>query len=246
MSRLMMRRRGGGGFSPADIADMALWFDAGGITGLVDGDPVATWSDDSGNARDLTQSTAARRPIYKTAIVNGHPVVRFDGVDDYLITPQFLHTGAYSIFAVVKRTSGTSNAAVVDADQFAARQFQFRYSNTTTLQLITFTSAQNPEIDTEPATPTNWNVAAGIARPTEAQVYVNGATDGATARSGTNAAHTSWFAAGVSGGGGGGFPSFNWLNGDIAEILYYARDLTATERNDLTAHLGNKYGITIA
>ena len=73
-------------FTPASLSGLALWLDATAITGLVDADPVGTWSDLSGNGNDATQATAAKKPTYKTNIQNGKPVVRFDGADDYLQT----------------------------------------------------------------------------------------------------------------------------------------------------------------
>lgn len=71
-------------FSPGDIPGWILGLHADEITGLSDGDPVATWEDVSGEGSDLSQGVAAKKPVYKEAIQNGLPVVRFDGVDDYL------------------------------------------------------------------------------------------------------------------------------------------------------------------
>src|SRR5574343_1369214 len=78
--------RGGGAapFSPSDVPGLFQWLVAADITGLNDGDAVATWEDSSGNNRDASQATGANRPTYKTNIVNSLPVVRFDGSDDYL------------------------------------------------------------------------------------------------------------------------------------------------------------------
>lgn len=67
---------------------LILVYDAHSIVGLNDGDAVAQWDDSSGNAKHLTQGTAGSRPTYKTNILNGHPVVRFDGSADHL----FLNT----------------------------------------------------------------------------------------------------------------------------------------------------------
>jgi hypothetical protein len=44
---------------------------------LSDGAEVATWEDRSANNNDATQATSASRPIYKTGIRGGQPVVRF-------------------------------------------------------------------------------------------------------------------------------------------------------------------------
>ena len=62
----------------------AGWWDATKITGLEDGDPVGTWSDLSGNGKDLSQASAGNKPTYKTDIQNGLPAVLGDGSDDYI------------------------------------------------------------------------------------------------------------------------------------------------------------------
>lgn len=102
----MQQGGGAAAFSPTDIAGLKLWLDASQITGLNDGDAVATWSDVSGNGRDFTQGTASARPIYKTAILNGKPVVRFDGVDDKLSRANFITNSASTTFAVARRNGG--------------------------------------------------------------------------------------------------------------------------------------------
>jgi hypothetical protein len=104
----MQQGGGAAAFSPTDIAGLKLWLDASQITGLNDGDAVATWSDVSGNGRDFTQGTASARPIYKTAILNGKPVVRFDGIDDKLSRANFITTGVGTTFAVARRSGGSA------------------------------------------------------------------------------------------------------------------------------------------
>jgi hypothetical protein len=84
---------------PDAITDLEMWLDADAITGLVNNDPVATWADQSGNANDATQATAGARPVYKTNIVNGLPVVRFDATDDGMTTPLTVAT-PYTIIYV--------------------------------------------------------------------------------------------------------------------------------------------------
>ena len=95
-------------FSPRDVSNLILWLDASAITGLNNNDPVATWSDRSGNGNDATQATATNRPLYKTNIVNGKPVVRFDGVDNYLtfgdLAALDFGTGGFSLYIVIQST----------------------------------------------------------------------------------------------------------------------------------------------
>src|SRR5262245_56511912 len=84
-----------------DMVGLALWLKADAITGLVDNDPVASWVDSSGSSNTATQGTAAARPLYKTGILNGKPVVRFDATDDGMTTTNnVFNTAPWSIFVV--------------------------------------------------------------------------------------------------------------------------------------------------
>jgi hypothetical protein len=83
------------GFDPSQIpglklwlkADGAIWQDAARTTAAAaDGDPVGAWDDGSGLANHATQATSTKRPTLKLAVLNGRPVLRFDGVDDLLTT----------------------------------------------------------------------------------------------------------------------------------------------------------------
>jgi hypothetical protein len=106
-------QQGGGAvaFTPASIAGLKLWLDASQIVGLNDGDPVAAMTDYSVSSGNLAQGTASKRPTFKTAIQNGLPVVRFDGVDDTLGNSSWTAldglTGATQ-FAVAKQFNGGS------------------------------------------------------------------------------------------------------------------------------------------
>jgi hypothetical protein len=71
---------GGGGITqvnPSDVANKAVWFDAGTISGNHN-DPVASWADQSGRGLDATQSNAALKPtLDKTTF--SQPAVYFNG-----------------------------------------------------------------------------------------------------------------------------------------------------------------------
>lgn len=68
-------------FSPLSISGLKVWLKADAITGLVNLDPVGTWSDSSGNGYNVTQATAGKKPTYKTGIQNSLPAVSSDGGD---------------------------------------------------------------------------------------------------------------------------------------------------------------------
>ena len=83
---------GGGGsdFDPSDYGTVIWDMDpANGVEEAPgdpceDGDAILNWLDQSSTGAHYQQTTAANKPIYKTGILNGKPVVRGDGVDDYL------------------------------------------------------------------------------------------------------------------------------------------------------------------
>lgn len=93
-------------FSPSTVSGCVYWFKADALS-LNDGDPVASWTDSSGNARHAT-GTGTQRPTYKTNILGTPgsldlPVVRFNGTTNGLVTPtiDLTATSAITLFLVV-------------------------------------------------------------------------------------------------------------------------------------------------
>lgn len=95
---------------------MSVWLNAHNVLGTtanpVDGTPVSSWKDLSDNANNADQATVGNQPLFKTNILNGEPVVRFDGVDDRLeiadateIQDIFSAANGSYIFAVVNLAS---------------------------------------------------------------------------------------------------------------------------------------------
>jgi hypothetical protein len=67
-----------------------------------DGDQVVMWRDQADDGNDASQATATEQPLFKTGIINGLPVVRFDGVDNNLEITQFAGgNSAAEIFIVI-------------------------------------------------------------------------------------------------------------------------------------------------
>ena len=66
------------------MLDRRLWLraDVGVVTDS--GGSISTWADLSGLGNDATQSDSASQPQAVASVVNGQPVVRFDGANDVL------------------------------------------------------------------------------------------------------------------------------------------------------------------
>jgi hypothetical protein len=70
-------------------SNLVLWLYAGSLP-QNNGSPVSTWTDKSGYGNHANQSTGDNQPTLQTNIMNGQPVVRFDGsisANDYLVVP---------------------------------------------------------------------------------------------------------------------------------------------------------------
>lgn len=231
---------------PSDIASLQQWFKADAITGLSDGDPVATWEDSSTNNRDATQSTAGNRPLYKTGIVNSLPVVRFDGSNDYLITSGvagFLSgLSAAEVFLVVKVNADPAAAdgsAGLWAMTGSADNTAFPYTDGNVYDGFGSSvrkSTGNPTLSLA-STFRLYNV---VSISGEWTSYVDGTQHFTT---GTNT---------VSFGAGDGYLGTSValgsivLAGDIAEFFLFNAKLSTADRQAMNAYIATKYGLTIA
>lgn len=74
-------------FSPLDLSPL-IWLDASQLA-LANDDPVAEFTDYSGNARHFVQSTAGNKPLFKASGINGLGAVEGDGTDDFMTLAAF-------------------------------------------------------------------------------------------------------------------------------------------------------------
>lgn len=85
-----------------------------------DGQVVGRWADASGVGNNATQSTAADKPIYKTGIQNGLPMVLFDGTTDNLRANSLAATiagndTAFTFVCVFKKVTNSGADTMIGA-----------------------------------------------------------------------------------------------------------------------------------
>lgn len=87
-----------------------MWLKADEISTLSDGDLLSiNWTDKSGNDYHASQSNSSYQPVFKDSVINGFPVIRFDGTDDFL---DGLHSyNARTVFSVFKTSSTLQNSS---------------------------------------------------------------------------------------------------------------------------------------
>lgn len=220
-------------FRPTDLAGLKLWLDANAISGLVDGDPVATWSDLSGNGNHATQATAANRPLFKTNILNGRPVVRFDGTSDSLLASLAQIPQPLTAIVVARFTGGSGWLFDGDTDRCS-----FLYDIAGVLKRALFAGAavaygSSYTLDT-------WEVESMVFNGASSALYANGVADTlAPANPGFSALRDLRIGARI--GGADGF-----FTGDIAELIIINRALSDAERKRLDRYFSRRYGIALA
>jgi len=198
--------------------------------GLEDNDPVGTWPDQSGNSYDLVQAVGGNKPTYKINILNGHPVVRFDGGD--WLSREGVWSVAneeYTFFSVIANQSILGGGATQALwDQESDRTiFCFEATGAVKYHDSVWQGTQAPTADDQLLTFIMKTVNDGSIRRNGAEI--EGSLGVVTRRCyntktlGANQAGSAW-----------------WFNGDIAEAIIYlnAEDPTANE-----AGLNTKYDV---
>lgn len=222
---------GGGNVPP--VAGYEAWWAADNITGLVNNDPVSSWDDLSGNSHDATQGTGGLQPVYKTGIINGLPVVRFDGTA-ILNMANFTDSSNWTVFAVFNRTGRDAQYNVVislsqaggASESFATiAEFSFWVG-----QWGVYTGMDNPANSGSNSTFGYYSV---VKSGTSLSFFKNGSTDGSATAS-TGVFSESHIGKDEYGSG---------LAGDIAEIILYDSALSSGDRALVEGYLAAKYAI---
>jgi len=210
------------GDNPSDVHGLEVWYDANTLS-LSDGESISQWDDLSGNGNHLTQSSSTERPIFTSNILNGKPVVRFDGTNDYLLMNTRLTTIRTAIFVV--NWSGAYNPytpLIGDgtnyewvSDGSTEKLFSPTYSHSYIQNGQVYVDGINtPPLDA--VRPSSHSIIT---------VETVGNLTGDRITKDRNISGRVW-------------------RGDYAEVIIYNRVLTDSERSDVENYLKNKWGIS--
>lgn len=219
-----------GTFIPTHLTDLSRWYRADSLA-LNDSDAVSQWLDESGNEVNMEQGTGASQPLYKTNILNGKPVLRFDGSDDFLWA-SYTKPARLTLMAVLSPRNATARMLLsggVDSNEDIPwvtmginNATTFRYYISTGWRFIGTAHATNEyKLHTLTFDTTTW------------RRYLNGGTaDTLTANQNGDSGNL------FLGRGYGGAAAC-----DIAEVIAYSRVVTDTERALLLSYLNGKYAL---
>lgn len=219
-------------FNPEDIAGLDFW-GAARLESYNNDDTVGTFTDQSAAGNDAVQATETNKPIFKTGIINGESVVRFDGVDNFMDWATVLLGSNYTAFVVM---------AVPGSGSYAPLLQQYQAGQSGRMSLGQFPGSSNKlyyETDGGQylgATAITNNVfhvltyrfAAG-----SLEMFLDGVSD--KAQGGLNTPYSKNTRIGEYTGSYGAF--------DVPELLVYDSALSVGDRGDVETFLSDMYGL---
>jgi len=219
-------------FQPIDVPGCALWLDAADQSSLtLSGSNVTQWSDKSGNGNTVIQATSANQPTYVTNVVNGNPVLRFNGTSHVLQTTSFTSLGTNSVsFWLVERNLSNSGGGGAPFSFNSGPNNGIVFQNNNGLQPLP-TSVPYTSSVARIVFYNRTNTGSGDSG------YLNGTVvsirdDNTTGTYGTT------FAVGMR------ILSTIYTSGDICEILIFIGMPTVSERQQVEGYLAHKWGLS--
>jgi hypothetical protein len=230
-------------FAPTDLgASLLAWWKADSLA-LANAAPVTSWADSSGNARTLTQATAANQPVFSAAQINGLPAVTFDGTNDYLATGAFASpTSGASVFAVQKLTAANQYRTVLSHAAAATWVSPFARvllrvtddaSGDRWQWIVEDAGVAGNAIVSSAATTATWQIVEGHYDQANQDIVVAGATAATQARTGALTSSTQPVFVGADTSLADNF------SGQITEIVYCS-SLNATQRGQVRSYLQSR------
>jgi len=241
---------------------LALWLNAGsGVDTNSDG-TVASWADESGNGNNASPTNnapydssatanpgtifATVSPQYVTNVVNGYPVVHFNGTNSILTVPDagtsFL-TGDFSTFVVARFSQawfGDSQMVWSKASNNLACPFDWTFTTAGQMTVFRGNGVGYGAIQSVGSLPLNQFVNVGAAFQGNTATIYSGASP-----------YYSGTITTPPGDGTGSLPltigmrddGAVALYGDIAEILIYNSAQSGTNLTNIAAYLNGKYSL---
>lgn len=233
------------------VAGQVLWLDAADASTVRDADgdnaatgtgganngfsgSVATWVDKSASGFNVSNNTAAQQPTYTIGGLNGRNVLTFDGSVDKLTNAGASIPGNdYTAFVVFNRTTAALRDAVFELGNAGSRNALFINESAGRLGYYINGSFYH---SSSAYTAGTYEVVSIVHENTTFGLWRNGGSQisatGGTARTNTTGIYV-----------GDDSSSGDQLQGNIAELIVYDRNLTADERRDIENYLATKWGL---
>jgi len=222
-------------------SDQGLWQDAGVTPAVLDGDVVGRWEDISANADHVNQANAGNKPTLQSGaadLLGGHPVVRFDGINDYL-QGAFTTGGAMAqpntMFAVAKldaiAVNDDADHYILMGDDIGNRDALLADNNTAPDTWIIYADTKL----VGSASDSNWNIWSALFNGVVSQFWHNGISEAGSGNAGAESIDGLTVGAYFTG-------AAPW-DGDVIEIILYDANLSNADKNTIGNYLATRYAL---
>ena len=197
---------------------------------------VMTWYDQSGNANDATQTTAANQPKIVSSgsllLMNSKPTVFFDGINDsFLLSTTIPAQNTYSLFSVgFVNNTATGNDMIIAGN---TGSYGFRFDGSATNPKITITKVGIADVVSAFITGGKQTLATFLTNDTTSSVFTDSIL---RATSGINSPST------VIDRIGAASPSGQPYLGNMQEIVFYTSN-QSTNRTGIETNINDFYSI---
>ena len=219
------------GFVSNELDTSALTTFCSGTNGF-----VKTWYDQSGHARDATQTTAANQPKIVSSgsllLMNSKPTVFFDGINDsFLLSTTIPAQNTYSLFSVgFVNNTATGNDMIIAGN---TGSYGFRFDGSATNPKITITKVGIADVVSAFITGGKQTLATFLTNDTTSSVFTDSIL---RATSGINSPST------VIDRIGAASPSGQPYLGNMQEIVFYTSN-QSTNRTGIETNINDFYSI---
>ncbi len=241
------------GDSPSSISNLEIWLQSGvgyytdaGITPAVNNDLVYQWNDSSGNARHVTQTTSADRPVLLTNTLNGEDVLSFSTSGEFFNVPTSISGfSAGDVYIVVKIAQDPpGNTGYTGLWTFTSSSDNTHYCWTDGNIYEGFGSTTRVTVGDPTPSLTSYRLYNVSSASSDYKVYLDGTNIYTSGSNTVGWASTPYLGQGFI--SGAPFPGPYFLVGEIAEFFIYSKILNSTERTLIKNYISSKFGLTIA
>jgi len=216
--------------APPVTTGLKLHLDASQLTGLSDGATVNTWTDMSGLGNN---ATASGTPIYKTGILNGQAVIRFNGSSSFTTANLSAQFPSATTGFIVTTINNDDVYTLVHANPGVDEWWRWDGAGNVGQSYPGF--FRSSRLNNYTIMPNSGSHLFALTSSASAwEMSINGVSQGVA-----GAAYSSAGALII-----GNNPNSRALNGDIAEILIYDTVLSASDADLVGAYLSAKYGLS--
>jgi hypothetical protein len=208
--------------------------------GTLSAGPVSLWPDQSGlTGNDGVQPDANWQPVCVTSSAFANrKVVRFDGVDDFLdLNGEMLNVNSFTVFIAAQfdRTGKTGYSYLMAGQTTGDTRLRINWETVRTPAVINMRAGNS-------ANAPGWCATAD----TNAHIFamtsqVSGYLDGTYLGTSANTASGIPGALNIGCYGGLVLTRKEFFKGDVAEVIFFNRVLTDTEKEQVGVYLSNKY-----